>query len=380
MVTLARPELFERRSDWGAGTRPASSLALAPLDGAAMRDLVTGLVPALPGQAVTTIVERARGIPLYAVEMIRMLVVEGRLEPVDGAWRPVGELKDLAVPETLRSLVAARLDALDPADRALLEDAAVLGGSFTLEALTAVSGQPGDALEPRLRGLVRRELLAVEADPRSPERGQYGFVQALVREVAYGTLARADRRARHLAAARHLESLGSDELAGALASHYVAAYRASTEGPESDALAVQARLTLKGAAQRAQDLGAHDQAVAFVEQALALPMPVAEQAALLDRRVVCERGRAQRPRRAVLPPRPGTPRGRRRPHGRRPGDGLPCHGPAECRPGGRRHSDPRGGAQSPPGASCRRSGGDSPNLPFPRLLPVGHDREMPRDR
>jgi class 3 adenylate cyclase/tetratricopeptide (TPR) repeat protein len=282
VVTLARPELFERRSDWGAGTRPASSLALAPLDGAAMRDLVTGLVPALPGQAVTTIVERAGGIPLYAVEMIRMLVVEGRLEPVDGAWRPVGELKDLAVPETLRSLVAARLDALDPADRALLEDAAVLGGSFTLEALTAVSGQPGDALEPRLRGLVRRELLAVEADPRSPERGQYGFVQALVREVAYGTLARADRRARHLAAARHLESLGSDELAGALASHYVAAYRASTEGPESDALAVQARLTLKGAAQRAQDLGAHDQAVAFVEQALALPMPVAEQAALLE--------------------------------------------------------------------------------------------------
>ena len=282
VVTLARPELFERRPDWGAGTRTATSLALAPLDGAAMRDLITGLVPALPHRAVSTIVERAGGIPLYAVETIRMLVVEGRLELADGAWRPVGELKDLAVPETLRSLVAARLDALDPADRALLEDAAVLGGSFTLEALTAVSGQPGDALEPRLRGLVRRELLAVEADPRSPERGQYAFVQALVREVAYATLARADRRARHLAAARHLESLGSDELAGALASHYLAAHHASAEGPEADALAVQARLTLKGAAQRAAALGAHHQAVEFVEQALALPMLAAEQAALLE--------------------------------------------------------------------------------------------------
>jgi len=247
-----------------------------------MRALVLGLVPELPERPLATIVERAAGIPLYAVETIRMLVVEGRLEPLDGAWRPVGELAELAVPETLRSLVAARLDALDPADRSLLEDAAVLGGSFALDALEAVSGQPREALEPRLRGLVRRELLAVEADPRSPERGQYAFVQALVREVAYGTLARADRRARHLAAARHLESLGSDELAGALAAHYLAAYQVSATGPEADALAVQARLTLKGAAQRAQDLGAHDQAVAYVEQALGLPMLPAEQADLLE--------------------------------------------------------------------------------------------------
>ena len=57
--------------------------------------------------------------------------------------------------------------------------------------------------------------------PRSPERGQYGFVQALVREVAYGTLARRDRRARHLAAARYFEALGDDELAGVLATHYL---------------------------------------------------------------------------------------------------------------------------------------------------------------
>ena len=134
VVTLARPELFDRRVDWGAGTRTATSLALAPLDRAAIRGLVTGLVPALPERAVTTIVERAGGIPLYAVEMIRMLIVDGRLESADGAWRPIGELAELAVPETLRSLVAARLDALDPADRSLLEDAAVLGGSFTLDA------------------------------------------------------------------------------------------------------------------------------------------------------------------------------------------------------------------------------------------------------
>ena len=282
VVTLARPELLERRPGWGASTRTATSLALEPLEPADMRALVLGLVPELPERPLATIVERAAGIPLYAVEMIRMLIVDGRLEAADGAWRPVGELAELAVPETLRSLIAARLDALEATDRIILEDAAVLGGSFSLEALAAVSGQPADALELRLRGLVRRELITVEADPRSPERGQYAFVQALVREVAYGTLARADRRARHIAAARHLESLGSDELAGALAGHYLAAYRVSAEGPEADALATQARITLTGAARRALDLGAHDQAVAFVEQAMQLPMGPGDEATLLE--------------------------------------------------------------------------------------------------
>jgi class 3 adenylate cyclase/tetratricopeptide (TPR) repeat protein len=282
VVTLSRPELLERRPGWGTGTRAATSLALEPLEAADMRRLVRGLVPELPERALATIVERAAGIPLYAVETIRMLIVDGRLEPADDAWGPVGEIADLAVPETLRSLVAARLDALESADRALLEDSAVLGGSFSLEALAAVSGQSIDALEPRLRGLVRHELLGLEVDPRSPERGRYSFVQALVREVVYGTLARGDRRVRHLAAARHLETLGSDEVAGALAAHYLAAYRVSAEGPEADALAVQARITLTGAARRALDLGAHDQAVAYVEQALPLPMSAGEEATLLE--------------------------------------------------------------------------------------------------
>ena len=214
VVTLARPELLERRPGWGTGTRATTSLALEPLEAADMRRLVRGLVPELPERPLTTIVERAAGIPLYAVETIRMLVVDGKLEPADGAWRPSSEIADLAVPETLRSLVAARLDALDPSDRSILQDASVLGGSFSLEALAAVSGQSIDALEPRLRGLVRHELLGLEVDPRSPERGQYSFVQALVREGAYGTLARGDRRTRHLAAARHLRRSGATRSPG----------------------------------------------------------------------------------------------------------------------------------------------------------------------
>ena len=150
-----------------------------------------------------------------------MLLSEGRLKEEAGVYVPVGDLTALAVPETLTALIASRLDGLDPGDRTLVQDAAVLGQSFTLEALSAVSSLDVAELEPRLRGLVRRELLTVEVDPRSPERGQYTFVQALIREVAYHTFAKPDRKARHLAAARFFEQLGSDELAGALAGHYL---------------------------------------------------------------------------------------------------------------------------------------------------------------
>jgi class 3 adenylate cyclase/tetratricopeptide (TPR) repeat protein len=283
VVTLARPELLERRPDWGAGKRSFSSIFLEPLPPAAMRELLGGLVPGLPEAAARAIVERADGVPLYAVETVRMLLTDGRLALEGGVYRPVGDLTTLAVPETLTALIASRLDALEPADRSLLCDAAVLGQSFTLAGLAAVSGFDGVEIEPRLRALVRRELLALQTDPRSPERGQYAFVQALIREVAYNTLARRDRKARHLAAARFFESLRSDELAGALAGHYLAAHRNAPEGAEADAVAVQARIALRAAAERASALGSPDQALTFLDQALTVTTDPGERAELLER-------------------------------------------------------------------------------------------------
>ncbi|HUP83497.1 MAG TPA: adenylate/guanylate cyclase domain-containing protein [Candidatus Limnocylindria bacterium] len=282
VVALTRPELYERKPGWGTGHRLATQMPLEPLPEAAMRQLLAGLAPGLPDQAVTAILNRADGIPLYAVETIRMLVADGRLTLSDGAYTPSGDLGELAVPETLRSLIASRLDALDPTDRTLIQDGAVLGQRFTTAALAAISGMNSEEIEPRLRALVRREFLELEADPRSPERGQYGFVQSLIREVAYGTLARRDRRSRHLAAARYFETLADDELAGVLASHYLAAHEASEAGPEADALAVQARLALRGAAERAAALGSHQQALDYLEQALAVTTDAKERVALLE--------------------------------------------------------------------------------------------------
>jgi class 3 adenylate cyclase/tetratricopeptide (TPR) repeat protein len=283
VVTLSRPELLEKHPDWGTGKRHFNSMHLDPLSREAMRELLAGLVPGLPPAAVKAIVDRADGIPLYAVETVRMLVADGRLAEQDGVYHPTGDLTALAVPETLTALIASRLDGLEPGDRALVSDAAVLGQSFTLAGLAAVSGVLQAELEPRLRGLVRRELLTLEADPRSPERGQYAFVQALIREVAYNTLAKRDRRIRHLAAARFFESLDTDELAGGLAGHYLAAYQNAPDGPEADALKAQARVALKAAASRAASLGSHEQAMRFLDQALLVTVDPVEQAELLER-------------------------------------------------------------------------------------------------
>ncbi len=283
IVTLARPELIERRPDWGAGKRNFVSMYLEPLSVPAMQELLAGLVPGLPEAATQAIVERADGMPLYAVETVRMLVADGQLVLRDGVHEPVGDLTALAVPETLTALIGARLDALDSLDRSLVQQAAVLGQSFTLPALAAVVGEDDADIEERLGGLVRRELLTIQSDPRSPERGQYVFVQSLIREVAYNTLARKDRKAGHLAAARYFEALGTDELAGALAIHYLAAHANSPEGPEADAVAGQARIALRAAAERAAELGAFAQAATFYDQARRISREPVEIADLLER-------------------------------------------------------------------------------------------------
>jgi class 3 adenylate cyclase len=284
VVTLSRPELLERRPDWGAGRRNFVSLALDPLSEEAMRQLLDGLVPGLPVPIVRQIVGRADGIPLYAVETVRMLVAEGRLRQTpDGAYAPVGTVDAIAIPETLTALIAARLDALDAQGRALLQQAAVLGQSFSADSLAAIAAVDADRIRPVLSDLVSRELLTVERDPRSPERGQYAFVQALIREVAYNQLARAERKSRHLAAARWFESLGDQELSGVLAEHYAAAFRSAPAGAEADALAGQARIALRAAADRAAKLGSHGHAVGYLKQALEITVEPAERAAVLER-------------------------------------------------------------------------------------------------
>jgi class 3 adenylate cyclase len=283
VVVLTRPELFERRPNWGSGVRSATSVMLEPLTPEQMREMLVGLAPGLPEETLVAIVERSEGIPLYAVETVRMLIDRGQIAEERGEYRLTESVARLAVPETLHALIAARLDANDPADRALLSDASVLGHAFSPAALEGLTGESWATLEPRLDRLVRRELLIREDDPRSPERGQFRFIQALIRDVAYETLAKRDRRTRHLAAARYYESLGDDELAGVQASHYLEAYRQSPSGPEADAVAAQARIALRAAAERAAGLHSHAGAIRYLEDALSITTDLAEAALLHER-------------------------------------------------------------------------------------------------
>jgi class 3 adenylate cyclase/tetratricopeptide (TPR) repeat protein len=280
VLAMTRPDLFERHPTWGSGVRSATTISLEPLDDDAMRSLLGGLVPGLPTDAVAAIVARAEGVPLYAVETVRMLLDRGQLKPEGDGYALDGPIDRLGVPESLHALVAARIDANPPEDRSLLADGAVLGQSFTAAAVAGIGGRALDAVEPGLDRLVQRELLIRDDDPRSPERGQYRFVQAVVREIAYETLAKTDRRAKHLGAARYFEALGDDELTGVLASHYVEALHATPAGPEADALAAQARIALRAAADRANALHAWSVAKQHLVDALNITTEPAERAAL----------------------------------------------------------------------------------------------------
>ncbi|HEX6762404.1 MAG TPA: adenylate/guanylate cyclase domain-containing protein [Gaiellaceae bacterium] len=282
VVTLARPELLEKRAGWGGGQRHFSSLYLEPLPPAAMQQLLAGLVPGLPEGLRDRIMERAEGIPLYAVETVRMLLDRGLLTRDGASYRVVGEVESLAVPETLQALAAARLDGLSADERRIVQDGAVLGKTFTPTALAALSGHDPERLDSILAGLVRKELLGVQADPRSPEHGQYGFLQDLLRQIAYDTLARRDRRAKHLVAAEHLTtSLGEDEVAEVIASHLLEAYRLDPDAPDAGPLRERARAVMLTAAERAAALGATAEAYRLYEQAAELAEEPTDQAAAL---------------------------------------------------------------------------------------------------
>ena len=129
-----------------------------------MDALLHGLAPACPTSCAVTIRDRADGIPLYAVETVRMLLDRGLVEPDGDGFRVSGPVEALEVPETLHALIAARLDGLEPDGARVLEDAAVLGKTFTQSGLVAVSGSArgGGRADPRLAG--------AEGAARAPDR------------------------------------------------------------------------------------------------------------------------------------------------------------------------------------------------------------------
>ncbi len=294
VITVARPELLERRATWGAGRRSFHSMVLEPLPEEAREELIDGLAPGLPADVREQIRERAEGVPLYAVETVRMLVDRGLLVRQDGAFRVAGPLESLEVPDTLHALIAARLDSLEPSERQLLGDASVLGRTFAHRALATVSGHDAGDLGPILDGLVRKEILTVNSDFRSPERGHYGFLHALLQRVAYDTLSKRERKARHLAVAAYLETTPTDdEVVEVVAAHYLDAYRAVPDDEDADGIRAKACERLERAAERAASLAATEEAQRYFEQAAELAASALDTARLLERTAEAARANAR---------------------------------------------------------------------------------------
>jgi class 3 adenylate cyclase/tetratricopeptide (TPR) repeat protein len=278
VLALARPEVSARRAGIGAGRR-SSTVFLEPLPDAAMVRLLDGLVADLPADLRKELVTRAEGVPLYAVETVRALidrdvvVASGGRYVVDPVAAGALDLAALGPPASLQALLAARLDALPAPERRVVQDASVLGLSFTRAGVCALAPSDID-LDAALESLRRKEILIVDNDPRSPERGQYRFVQALLRASAYDTLSRRDRHARHLAAADHLAALpDADTLAGVLAAHYLDALAAFPESPDADKLRDRAARLLEQAATHAAGVGAPRDALRHYARLLEMDLP-----------------------------------------------------------------------------------------------------------
>jgi class 3 adenylate cyclase len=275
VVCTARPELLSRRPGWAGGKPNAATVSLAPLNETDTAWLIGQLLEQalLPVETQAALLARAGGNPLYAEEYVRMLADRGYLTKVGGTWR-LDHTDQLPLPESVQGIIAARLDALAPEEKTLLQDAAVLGKVGWLGALAALAGAQPSVLEERLHGLERRELLRRERRSAVADERQYAFRHLLVRDVAYNQLPRAARAERHRRAAEWLHALAPDraeDRAELLAHHWQAAlHYVQAAGQDTSGLAEPARLALREAGDRALELNAFAAAARWYQAALEL--------------------------------------------------------------------------------------------------------------
>jgi class 3 adenylate cyclase/tetratricopeptide (TPR) repeat protein len=299
LLVLTRPEGSDKRG-LGLSRRNVTTVSLDPLSDEVIGELLDGLVADLPASARSSIVERAEGIPLYAVETVRSLLDKGILvKGDDQVLHLVGAIGTLEIPPGLTALIASRLDALSGEERRLVKECSVLGGSFPRQAIEAISDTDPGQLDELLTSLVRKEVLAVRADKLSPERGQYAFTQSLIRSVAYDTLTRAERKARHRRTAEHMRAAFPDqgaEVAEVIAAHLNDAYNAAGEDPDADELRAQAKDAYVLAAERAEAIGAPEAAEAAYRTAAELSSDDAERTWLVESagRMADQAGSAER--------------------------------------------------------------------------------------
>ncbi len=257
VVATARPELLERRPGWGGGKLNATTLALSPLSDEQTAELIGRLLarPLLAADAQQALLERAGGNPLYAEQFVELYTEQGSTD-------------ELALPETLQGIIAARLDGLPHAEKSLLQDAAVVGKVFWASSI----GREPDAATASLHSLERKGFVRRQRRSSLEGESEVAFAHALVRDVSYGQIPRADRAQRHRAVAEWIEALGRPEdHAEMRAYHWASALelvRASRSSDED--IAEKTRVALRDAGDRAYALNSFPTAAAHYEGALEL--------------------------------------------------------------------------------------------------------------
>ncbi|MBI2983136.1 MAG: AAA family ATPase [Chloroflexi bacterium] len=245
-------------------------LVLEPLSGTDSASLLDHLLPGrgVPEDLRELILEKAEGNPMFLEEIVRTLMDDGTIVRDGAGWRVTREVAAIALPGSLRAVLAARIDRLDADARETLQAASVIGRTFLYRILASIR-EASATLDRQLLALQRLELVREQA--REPER-EYAFRHALTQEAAYGSILQRRRRELHARVGEALQRLFPDrmeELAAIVGHHYAEA---------GDARAVG---LLRIAGDRASRLFAVDDAIMHYRRAVSLLRPAEEEPELL---------------------------------------------------------------------------------------------------
>jgi tetratricopeptide (TPR) repeat protein len=275
IVCPSRPELLDRRPNWGGGRMEATRIQLEPLNREESIRLVGALlaIDSLPASVRDRILERAEGNPLFVEETIRMLIDAAAIVRKDDRWVAVASADAVAVPATVEALIRARLDTLPREERALLQGASVIGRTFQRTALAAVAGD-GPRIQFDLEDALLRDLIVEE--PLLYAERSYRFRHILIRDVAYASLPKARRADLHQRVAAWLRAWAGervDEFAEVEAYHLEQAARLEAElhGRADPALPLAAVASLERCGHRALERADYRAAEGFANRAMALP-------------------------------------------------------------------------------------------------------------
>jgi len=262
LVCTGRLELLEMRPTWGAGKQNATTLTLTPLAPAQAAELVSSLLgeASVPEEVRDRVLAHAEGNPFYVEEMLNMLIDQGVLERQNGGWASSGRLEDVAIPDSVHGVIAARVDLLDAASRDALRRCSVVGRSFW-PAAVGVDEQVVDSLR-------RTGLVSDSPDSAMGGMREFAFKHALTQDVVYSTLPRPERRDLHRQVAEWIREVAGDrdvEAAELAAYHYGQALGYGEDDPDVTRHGVESLLMASEAAFSRADFGA---ARAQIERAL----------------------------------------------------------------------------------------------------------------